>query len=129
MMERSDLCAEHSGCCQTPCANKNLTGLLQWIAKGIFGNVNGYFLLTKDINNWLKTLFIWVKILTYQRLGVYWIGKWCDLITKPKHMVCIRFIWFVLCVPPWNVRGRYTDSGNGVPTKNSMLVAQMLKRF
>ncbi len=37
-----------SGCCQTPCANKNLSGLLQLMAKGIFGNVNLYFLLTHD---------------------------------------------------------------------------------
>ncbi len=35
-----------SGCCQTPCANKNLTGVLKWMAKWMFGNVNWYFLLT-----------------------------------------------------------------------------------
>ncbi len=33
-------------CCQTPCANKNLSGLLQLMAKWLFVNVNWYFLLT-----------------------------------------------------------------------------------
>ncbi len=41
-----------TGCCQTPCANKNLTRLLQLMAKRMFGNVNWYFLLTHcvDVN-------------------------------------------------------------------------------
>ncbi len=50
-----------TGCCQTPCANKNLTGLLQLMAKWVFGNVNWYFLLThtaKDRNNWLLNHFL-----------------------------------------------------------------------
>jgi len=40
MMVRSDLSVEHSGCCQTLCAYKNLTGLLKLMEKGMFGNVN-----------------------------------------------------------------------------------------
>jgi len=35
-----------TGCCQTTCSYKHLTGLLQLLAKGMFGYVNWYFLLT-----------------------------------------------------------------------------------
>jgi len=37
---------DHTVCFQTPCAYKNLTVLSQLMAKGMFGNVNLYFLLT-----------------------------------------------------------------------------------
>jgi len=36
-MVRSDLHVDHTSCCQTPCAYKNITGLLQLMAKGMFG--------------------------------------------------------------------------------------------
>jgi len=36
-----------NGCCQTPCAYKNLTGLLQLMAKAMFGKV--YMTFPTDI--------------------------------------------------------------------------------
>ncbi len=51
-----------TGCCQTPSANKHLTGLLLLMEKSMFGIANWYYLLThyttKDRNNWLKTIFV-----------------------------------------------------------------------
>jgi len=40
MMVRSDLCVDHTGCCQTSWAYKNLTELLKLMAEEMFGNVN-----------------------------------------------------------------------------------------
>ncbi len=77
-----------TGCCQI-CAYKNLTGLLQLMAKGMFGNVNWYFLLTqytaKDRNNFCTVLCIYIvltKILSSTTVfnidhqNQHWNGFW-----------------------------------------------------
>ncbi len=74
MMIRSHLCVEH----------KNLTGLLQLMAKWMFGNVNWYFLLTHYSRRYKYCLVAEnTSLLIILATTVYdWSSSsWCDQVT------------------------------------------------